>query len=88
MHVFAGWPAIRNSNVKFSVICPWIDLKRNWYALYWFIVSIWRTRSAYEWFGERYVGNEIAQGLIQQLSRAIRYPSDRGSGTYRNYVHI
>ena len=54
MHVFAGWPAIRNSNVKFSVICPWIDLKRNWYALYWFIVSVWRTRSAYEWFCEQY----------------------------------
>ena len=41
MHVFAGWPAIRNSNVKFSVICPWIDLKRNWYDLYLFVVSVW-----------------------------------------------
>ena len=44
--------------------------------------------SAYEWFCEQYDGNEIAQGLIRQLSPAIRYPSDRWSGTYRNYVHI
>jgi hypothetical protein len=76
------------ANVKFSVICPWIDLKRNWYALYWFIVSVWRTKSAYEWFCEQYDGNEIAQGLIQQLSQANRYLSDRWSVTYRNmYIY-
>ena len=43
--------------------------------------------SAYKWFCEQYDGNEIAQGLIRQLSQANRYLSDRWSVAYGQQVH-
>ncbi len=43
--------------------------------------------SAYKWFCEQYDGNEIAQGLIGQLSQANRYLPDRWSVTYAQQVH-
>ncbi len=43
--------------------------------------------SAYKWFCEQYDGNEIAQGLIGQLSQANRYLPDRWSVTYGQQVH-
>ena len=44
-------------------------------------------KSAYKWFCEQYDGNEIAQGLIGQLSQANRYLPDRWSVTYGQHVH-
>ena len=44
-------------------------------------------KSAYKWFCEQYDGNEIAQGLIGQLSQANRYLPDRWSVTYGQQVH-
>ena len=42
---------------------------------------------AFDWFCEQYEGNEIAQGLIRQLSQDTRYISDQWSVTYGHQIH-
>jgi hypothetical protein len=42
---------------------------------------------ALDWFCEQYEGNEIAQGLIRQLSQDNRYISDRWCVTYGQQIH-
>ena len=41
---------------------------------------------AFDWFCEQYEGNEIAQGLIRQLSQDTRYISDQWSVTYGHQI--